>query len=246
MSRFILFSPSVQCLRTSYKAKLSAPRFHVVFSIELPLASPWRLPQPTVCKWINFPSCSSRDLQLSLSRIEAILATPRRFKLFILQCSVHYLYIIRKSNFFSTHKTICFKPQNISKKIFAPLFKARSFSMRLSYFIQSSVKTEKTLLPPPLSFSTHPAENFTPLMIPKKTFWKNNDSFLLKNYETGNKVSNRIFPYKKPSLTIISVALHGMFRNCFFPSRAPLAKYTISLETPPILPRLWRKIREAP
>lgn len=61
--------------------------------------------------------------------------------------------------------------------------------MRLSYFIQSSAKTDKTLLPPPLSFSTHYAENFTPLMIPKKTLWKNNDSFLLKNFETGNKVS---------------------------------------------------------
>lgn len=103
-----------------YSKVICPPRFHVGFSIELPLASPWRLPQPTVCKWIYFPSCSSRDLQLSLSRIEAILATPRRFKLFILQCSVHYLYIIRKSNFFSTHKIICFKPQNISKKIFAP------------------------------------------------------------------------------------------------------------------------------
>lgn len=120
----------------------------------------------------------------------------RRFKLFILQCSVHYLYIIRKSNFSSTHKTICFKPQNISKKIFAPLFEAWSFSMRLSNFIQSSAKTDKTLLPHPLSFSTHHAENFTPLMIPKKTFWQNNDSFLFKKFETGNKVSNRIFPYK--------------------------------------------------
>lgn len=68
--------------------------------------------------------------------------------------------------------------------------------MRLSNFIQSSAKTDRTLLPHPLSFSTHHAENLTPLMLPKKTFWQNNDSFLFKNFETGNKVSNRIFPYK--------------------------------------------------
>lgn len=68
--------------------------------------------------------------------------------------------------------------------------------MRLSNFIQSSVKTDKTLLSHPLSFSTHPAENFTPLIIPIKTLWQNNDSFLFKKFVTGNKFSNRICPYK--------------------------------------------------
>ena len=228
-----------------YSKVICPPRFHVGFSIELPLASPWRLPQPTVCKWNYFPSCSSRDLQLSLSRIEAILATPRRFKLFILQCSVHFLYIIRKSNFFSTHKTICFKPQNISKKFLRLCLKHDLFLC--AYHILSNQVPKRTSRSCLILLAF---QHITPKTSRRSWFRKKlSERTTIHSCSKILRRATKFQPHmslQKPSLTIISVALHGMFRNCFFPSRTPLAKYTMSLETPPILPRLWRKIREAP
>lgn len=80
----------------------------------------------------------------------------------------------------------------------------------------------------------------------RKNSLKEQRFILAQKFRDGQQSFNRICPYKNLLWRSYLLPLHGMFRNCFFPSRAPLAKYTMSLETPPILPRLWRKIREAP